>query len=240
MSKFRAASLTDIGRIRSENEDRLIFAEDSRLFGVADGVGGLPGGGEAAQEVAERVTAAVRAAPPDSDPDLRKIVILASDAVATLGLKISPGAGIGSTLTVGMIRGDRLTLAHVGDSRCYAWRAGIILRLTEDHSVENEARLRRAHGEVVYYNEAHRQALTRCIGQPSTLEVDIVVRPLQPGDRFVFCTDGVSKSVTDSEIRDLVGAAAEPAEAARELVGLAFKRGGTDNASVVAVYIDEV
>jgi len=240
MPKLRAATLTDIGRIRSENEDRLIFVESAGLYGVADGVGGLPGGAEAAQEVVNRVTEAVLASPPDADPDLRPMVILASEAVAALGHTISPGAGIGTTLTVGAIRGDRLILAHVGDSRCYVFRSGVLVRLTEDHSVENEARARRARGEVVYYNEAHRQALTRCIGQPSALDVDVVARMLQPGDRVLFCTDGVSKSIGDSEIRDILGGAAEPAAAANALVGLAYKRGGTDNASVVVLFIDEV
>ena len=173
MTVLHAAFTSDIGRIRKENEDRALFDEEAQLFGVADGVGGLPGGAEAAQEAVDVVTAAVAAAGSEGDLDLKLIVTAANDAVATLGRSMSPGLGIGSTLTVGCIRRSRLKLAHVGDSRAYSWRNGDILCLTEDHSVENEARRRRAQGEVVYYSESQRGALTRCIGQALPPEVDL-------------------------------------------------------------------
>jgi protein phosphatase len=150
---------------------------------------------------------------------------------------MSPGLGIGSTLTVGCIRRSRLKLAHVGDSRAYSWRNGDILCLTEDHSVENEARRRRAQGEVVYYSESQRGALTRCIGQALPPEVDLAELPLLSGDRFIFCTDGVTRVISEKELRDLVGATDKPSEIARSLVELALKRGGPDNATVVAVVI---
>src|SRR5271170_1966259 len=116
MSILRATHTTDVGNVRTENEDRFLFDEGARLFGVADGVGGLPGGGEAAQEAVEVVTAAVLAAEPSGDLDLKGIVTSANDSVVALGMRLSPGLGIGSTLTVGCIRGTRLKLAHVGDS----------------------------------------------------------------------------------------------------------------------------
>src|SRR5271165_2497146 len=113
MTTLRAACFTDLGKVRKENEDRVLFDEAAKLFGVADGVGGLPGGGEAAQETVNVVTAAVLATPPDAEIDLRAIVTLANDSVAALGMRMSPGLGIGSTLTMGCVRGRRLKLAHV-------------------------------------------------------------------------------------------------------------------------------
>jgi serine/threonine protein phosphatase PrpC len=237
MTLLHAAFTSDIGRIRKENEDRALFDEEAQLFGVADGVGGLPGGAEAAQEAVDVVAAAVAAAGSDGDLDLKLIVTAANDAVATLGRSMSPGLGIGSTLTLGCIRRSRLKLAHVGDSRAYSWRNGDILCLTEDHSVENEARRRRARGEVVYYSESQRGALTRCIGQALPPEVDLAELPLLPGDRFIFCTDGVTRVISEKELRDVVGATDKPSEIARSLVELALKRGGPDNATVVAVVI---
>jgi serine/threonine protein phosphatase PrpC len=151
-----------------------LFEESVLLFGVADGVGGLPGGAEAAQEAVDIVTSAVLAATPSEELDLTAIVTTANDSVAALGMRISPGLGIGSTLTLGCIRGSKLKLAHVGDSRAFLVRNGEITCLTEDHSVENEARRRRARGEVVYYSEAQRGALTRCIGQAVPPEVDLL------------------------------------------------------------------
>jgi serine/threonine protein phosphatase PrpC len=238
MINLRAACFSDIGKVRRENEDRVLFEEEAQLFGVADGVGGLPGGGEAAQQAVEVVTAGVLAAPPGPDIDMRAIVAAANDAVVALGMRISPGLGIGSTLTVGCIRGSRLKLAHVGDSRAFSWRKGEFICLTEDHSVENEARRRRARGEVVYYSETQRGALTRCIGQTLPPEVDLADLPVLPGDRFIFCTDGVTRLISEKELRQAVGAAALAGDIAKGLVDLAVQRGGPDNATVVAVIID--
>jgi serine/threonine protein phosphatase PrpC len=237
MTTFRAACFTDIGKVRKENEDRMIFDEQTRVFGVADGVGGLPGGAEAAQSVVDVVTAAMQDVPEGSEPDLASIIASANDAVVTLGLHISPGLGIGSTVTLGCLRGTRLKLAHVGDSRAFLLRNGLLTCLTEDHSVENEAKRRRARGEVVYYSEAQRGALTRCIGQLLQPEVDLADLPLAGGDRFLFCTDGVTRLVSESDLRHLA-AADDPKQIARSIVELAVARGGPDNATVVAVIID--
>jgi serine/threonine protein phosphatase PrpC len=238
MTQLRAAHFSDIGKVRKENEDRCLFDESVSLFGVADGVGGLPGGGEAAQEAVDIVTTGVHATSPGAELDLRSIVTTANDSVAALGMRLSPGLGIGSTLTLGCIRGSRLKLAHVGDSRAFMWRAGEFVCLTEDHSVENEARRRRARGEVVYYSEAQRGALTRCIGQSLPPEVDLADLPVMAGDRYLFCTDGVTRLVSEKEMGELAGNSNDPATLARTLVDLAVDRGGPDNATVVAVIVD--
>jgi serine/threonine protein phosphatase PrpC len=240
MTTLRAACYSDIGKVRKENEDRVLFEEAAHLFGVADGVGGLPGGGEAAQLAVDVVSARVLSAPPGNELDLTAIVTSANDAVVALGMRISPGLGIGSTLTVGCIRGARLKLAHVGDSRAFSWRKGEFICLTEDHSVENEAKRRRARGEVVFYSETQRGALTRCIGQALPPEVDLADLPVLGGDRFIFCTDGVTRLISERELRDVVARGAQPVDIARGLVDLAVQRGGPDNATVVAVIVDSV
>jgi serine/threonine protein phosphatase PrpC len=238
MINLRSAYHTDIGKVRKENEDRALFDESAMLFGVADGVGGLPGGAEAAQEAVDIVTSAILAATPSEELDLTAIVTTANDAVAALGMRLSPGLGIGSTLTLGCIRGSRLKLAHVGDSRAFLIRNGEINPLTEDHSVENEAKRRRARGEVVYYSEAQRGALTRCIGQAVPPEVDLLDRALVGGDRLLFCTDGVTRMVTEKELGAAAAQASDPLALAKQLVDLAVERGGPDNATVVAVLVD--
>jgi len=209
------------------------------VFGVADGVGGLPGGAEAAQTTVDEIAASLRNVPPDETPDLTAIVQRANREVHLLGANFSPGMGIGSTLTFGYVRGGILYLAHVGDSRCYGWRNHEFILLTDDHSVENEARLRRARGEVIYYHEVNRNALTRCIGQPGMPAVDLISRPVQAGDRYLFCTDGVTRLIRDSELGEMVGKPSDPEEAVREIVTLAVRRGGPDNATGVLVFIDE-
>lgn len=210
------------------------------LFGVADGVGGLPNGAEAAQQAIDEVAAAVHLWPQDSEPDLTSIVLHANEAVAQLGLLVSPAVGIGTTLTFGCVRKDTLRIAHVGDSRSYVWFNGEFARITEDHSVENEARLRRAKGDFVYYHEANRNALTRCIGQPTPPEVDLIDRPLVVGERYLFCTDGVTRMLRDAELGELMASPAEPEDILREMITLAVRRGGPDNATAVLVFVDEV
>lgn len=240
MLSLRAAALTDIGRVRRENEDRYILDEKAMVFGVADGVGGLPGGGEAAQHAVDEMLRLVGAVPLTQEVDLFSMVQQTNTAVANLGHKMSPSMGIGTTLTLGCIRHGVLKIGHVGDSRAYGVRDRLISRLTEDHSVENEARLRRARGEVVYYHEVNRNALTRCIGQPTPPEVDIVTCPLTAGDRYLFCSDGVTRMLSEPDLQNLLLKHAEPKGAIDEIVGLAVRRGGPDNATGVVVFIDTV
>lgn len=210
------------------------------LFGVADGVGGLPGGAEAAQLALDEIAAAFTPDAAEHDEGLVSLIHAANTSVLTLGQKISPAMGIGTTLTIGIVRGNALKIAHVGDSRCYTIRGREFFQLTEDHSVENEARLRRARGEVVYYHEANRNALTRCIGQPTLPDVDLITRPLQSGDRYLFCTDGVTRMISDAEVAGLLGKFAEPKDALDEIIGLAVRRGGSDNATGVVLFVDSV
>lgn len=240
MPSLRVAALTDIGRVRRNNEDRYLCEERSLIFGVADGVGGLPGGAEAAQQSVDDVLGSLHAVAAGSEPDLTAIVHHTNDSVGTLGQRISPAMGIGSTLTFGHIKDGTFKLAHVGDSRAYLARNGEFIRLTEDHSVENEARLRRARGEVVYYHEANRNALTRCIGQPTPPEVDLINRPLLVGDRYLFCTDGVTRMIPDSELGHLLAAPGEPEAVLRAIISLAVRRGGPDNATGVVVFVDSL
>lgn len=241
MARFRAAALTDIGRVRRHNEDRLLCDLELALFGVADGVGGLPGGAQAAELAVGQVLAGLRDAPTTpGGVNLAAIVRAANHAVEELGQELSPTLGVGTTLTIGCIRDGAMKIAHVGDSRCYVAQGREFMCLTEDHSVENEARLRRARGEVVYYHEANRNALTRCIGQPGRLEVDLVTRMLRPGDRYLFCSDGVTRMVPDRELGERVARHEDPDGALREIIKAALDRGGPDNATGVLVFIDEV
>jgi serine/threonine protein phosphatase PrpC len=235
---LRSAALTDIGKVRRANEDRLLRDETLNLFGVADGVGGLPGGAEAAQCAVDIVHHAVQMA--NGEPNLSEITLEANYAVSQLGFRLSPHFGIGTTLTYGLFRRGELQLAHVGDSRCYALRNGELEMLTLDHSVENEAKARRARGELIWVNEQHRNALTRCIGQTTPLDVDLLTRPLAAGDRYLFCSDGVTRLVRDEELAEQLRRDVAPNVVLREIVDLANLRGGLDNSSAVLVVVDSV
>jgi protein phosphatase len=231
---LRAAALSHIGRVRSENQDRCLCEDALGLYGVADGVGGVPGGAAAAEIAAASVVNSLRTSREGGEPDLGALVMEAHRRTAEIGQVINPGVGIATTLTFGCRRGDQLVIAHVGDSRCYRWHAGRLECLTEDHSAENEARRR---GEIP--PALHGQALVRCIGQLPPPEPDLIRRPLEAGERYLFCTDGISRVMSDQEIGAILGRDGTPARVLEKLVALALRRGGPDNASGVLVFVDE-
>jgi protein phosphatase len=236
--QLRSASLTDIGRIRRQNEDRIMCDESLGLFGVSDGVGGLPGGAEAAQCAVDHVQKLMRDS--TNPPDLELITLETNHAVSQLGFKLSPHFGIGATLTYGIFRDGKVRLSHVGDSRCYVLFNGELECLTLDHSVENEARARRAKGELIWVNEQHRNALTRCIGQTTPLEVDLITRTLAVGERYFFCSDGITRLLREEEIAEHLSRPDQPADILQEIVELTNVRGGLDNATGVLVFIDQL
>lgn len=236
--KFRSAALTDIGKSRNENEDRFLREDALGIFGVADGIGGLPGGGEAAECTVQELVRILKQT--DTTPDLVSLTQTVSVAVRELGQEINPPYGIGTTLTFGVLKNDLLLLAHVGDSRAYVLQRGDFLRLTEDHTVENEARHLRARGEDIKITPDNRNALTRCIGQPGLPEVDFQEFIVTAGDRYFFTTDGIIRVVTDDELAEILAGPESPDELLKIIIDLALKRGGYDNLTAVIVFIDEV
>jgi len=236
--QVRAAALSDIGKVRRQNEDRYLCDEAAGLFAVADGVGGLPGGADAAQLAVNTVMELYHALPEGEVVDLIRIMHEANARVWTLGQSISPELGIATTLTLGLIMGGQLYLAHVGDSRCYVWHKGKLELLTLDHSLENEARLRGAQRLLAYFNESSRGALTRCLGQPEPPEVDFTVRPLAVGERLLFCSDGASRVIQEAELEEILGRTDDPAATMKDIVDGANSRGGPDNITGVLVNID--
>lgn len=237
---LRSAALSDIGRVRRRNEDRFLRDDGLAIYGVADGVGGLPNGAEAAQLSLDYIATALAAARPRDASDLIHVVQSANERVAALGEELSPNVGIGSTLTFGVFRDRHLLLANVGDSRCYRLRQGELLLLTEDHSVENEARIRRARGEHVFVHEHYRNALTRCIGQPTPPVVDVQTLPVLAGDTYLFATDGVTRMLSDVDMTTVIDREIDVHERIVELVKWANARGGTDNSTAVLVVVDQL
>ena len=234
--KLRSAALSDIGKVRSENEDRFMCEDAMGLYGIADGIGGLPGGAEAASCAVGVIKAGLLA----GVTDLIALTQTASEAVAELGHELNPSSGIGSTLSFGVFKGTNVQLSHVGDSRAYLLRDGKFQMLTEDHNVENEMRNLVARGEPVQFSNTNRQALTRCIGQPGLPKVDLEVIPVLPGDRFFFTTDGITRMIPDDELGQLLAFDSPPQAIIRTIIDLALQRGGYDNITGVVVMVDEV
>jgi protein phosphatase len=235
--KFRSAAITDIGKLRQENEDRFLRDDQLGLFGVADGLGGIPGGAEAAECA---VDALKRSLPELGDQaDLVALTQAVSASVRELGQLIHPPHGIGSTLTFGVFTRGKLRLAHVGDSRAYLFKHGQLLRLTVDHSMENEIHKLKALREKIELTAANRKALTRCLGQPGVPEVDYLEQPVAPGEVYLFATDGISNHIDDPELAAILASPVGLAEQLKSMIELALHRGGLDNLTAVLVKIEE-
>jgi PPM family protein phosphatase len=234
----RAVGLTDTGRKRRQNEDA--FVCDPPLFAIADGMGGAQAG-----ELASRLAAAVieEAAPAVSDEEgVVGVVRTANARIFERSLRDPAVAGMGTTATVALVdeQTGTLTLAHVGDSRAYRYRAAKLEQLTTDHSLVAElvrsGRLTEAEAAV----HPHRSVITRALGTEADVEVDTRTLDVAPGDLVLLCSDGLSAMVRDDEIaRVLEAFADEPHDAAASLIQAANAAGGDDNVTVVLFEILE-
>ena len=236
-----SAAQTDIGLARSENEDRHLCADDLRLYAVADGIGGLPGGGEAAQLAITSIVKEARAVrDAGREVDLAHAFKYANSEVIGLARRFAPETGLGTTMTAAHIRDGVMYVASVGDSRCYLFRDNRLKMLTIDDTVEQEVAVRRARGENVQLEERYRNALTRCIGQPMPLDIKVSQYPLQPGDRVLICSDGITRMINDSALAKRLGQKAEPAVVLGGLVADALASGGSDNITGVVIEVRAV
>jgi len=227
--KVSAAAATDIGLVREGNEDSYLV--DEPLFAVADGMGGHRGGEVASQLALETVEKLFQ----KGTGDLAEQVQEANRAVFERSVEDRKVAGMGTTLTAALVEGDRIRLAHVGDSRAYLLRDGELRRLTEDHTLVHRMV---TEGEISEEEaEAHpqRSVLTRALGVDMVVDVDDDVVQVRSGDRLLLCTDGLTGMVSEEEIKEMLQGIADPSEAAERLVRRANEAGGVDNITVVVL-----
>jgi len=207
---------------------------------VADGMGGHSAG-QIASELALKT--AIRAYYANSTPivedALRASVQEANALIFDASQAIAERAGMGTTMTMLVIRGEEAFIAHVGDSRCYILRDGEIRQITEDHSWVNEQVKRGGMTEEEALSSPYRNVITRSLGNAPNVEVDVITHDLHPGDVFLLCSDGLSGDVTAEEMRDAM-TNTSPSRAASDLVDLALERGGRDNATVLILAIRDI
>lgn len=235
---FSSSAFSDIGRLRTENEDSFLCDDRRRLYAVADGIGGLPAGAQASQLAIAALDELIPATVAGEEQDYETCLHAINSKVYELGRLISERVGIGTTLVFGHVVGDKLHVTHVGDSILLRFREGIGEQLTTDHNIENEARIRLARGEAIGMVFENRQALTRCVGQPPPLQGDFLTFEVEPGDRYLFCSDGITRMMSINDIGRRLVEARDPAGWVRSLVELANERGGYDNSTAIGVYCD--
>jgi PPM family protein phosphatase len=235
MTVLRSGSASDVGRVRTVNEDRAL--EALALFAVADGMGGHAGG-EVAASIAVEALEAGFARTPTID-GLVAAVQDANRAVWERGVDDQALHGMGTTVTaaalVSTTDGDRLVLVNVGDSRSYRFSAGSLAQLSVDHSVAEELVAQGALSEAEAAVHPKRHILTRALGISPVVEVDVwEVVPVE-GDRYLLCSDGLSNEVSPDVIATVLASVRDPHAAAENLVGLANDSGGNDNITAVVV-----
>jgi len=227
--KVTAAVSTDVGLVREGNEDS--YLTDEPLFAVADGMGGHRGGEVASQlavETLEKLFKKRIGELPDQVQEANRVVFERS----VVDEKV---AGMGTTLTAALVEGDRVRLAHVGDSRAYLLRDGDLRLLTEDHTLVHrmvtEGEISKEEAET----HPQRSVLTRALGVDTAVDVDDDTVQVRPGDRLLLCTDGLTSMVSEQAVEEVLRAVPDPQEAAQRLVQLANEGGGTDNTTVVVL-----
>ena len=228
---FETGAATHVGRVRSRNEDSYLVHPKAGIWAVADGMGGHEGGDIASQTV----VAALRTidAPASASSllsDTQDRVASANESLRDIGRK--RGGIIGSTLVALLAFDGHYACVWSGDSRLYVVRTDGIVQLSQDHTEVQEL----VAGGVITPEQAKswpgRNIITRAIGVNDEPELEISSGPLEPGDSFVLCSDGLTNHVEDQEIFNCVSANISQ-QACDRLVELALERGGSDNVTVV-------
>ena len=247
------AGRTDVGIVRSNNQDAYLIDEATQLYVVCDGVGGRNGGEEASRIACEFIGTRMR----EYEQELRlfserkgsltrrmigsiveNAVSDASGAIRTYSQEHPELSGMATTVCLLLVAGQRAFVAHVGDSRVYQVRHKTMHLLTEDHSLMNDLRRRGRDPDGSQLGAAYQGALTRALGVLNTARVDLLDLELLAGDRIVLCSDGVHGVVGDNAMQ-AIAPHADPATAAHMFIDSALQNGAPDNATVVVVDVQE-
>jgi len=251
--RVRFAGETNIGMKRAHNEDSLHLPDDERLAIVADGMGGHASGEVASKMAVDTVVAHYRASADDAEitwpykldrapkSELNRLVTaikLANQRIWDSARKNEEQHGMGTTIVACSFLDDRVLVAHVGDSRVYRLRDGVLEQLTEDHSLLNDyIKMKRLSPNEVG-NFQHKNVIVRALGMKESVQVDTQVDTPRIGDIYVMCSDGLSGMVPDSQIGAIAGGEIDLDKAAERLIRVANENGGADNITVLLARLE--
>jgi PPM family protein phosphatase len=248
-----ACGFSHPGRQREENEDSFGSFIDARLFIVADGMGGHNAGEVASVMAVDALETFFRSYHADPrqpwphavDPDLslganllRVGVKVANDKIRAAAKQDRAKNRMGTTIVALAVGDAQLTIAHAGDSRAYRLRGDELKRLTRDHSIVEEmiaARPEMTEAEIAAF--AHRNVVTRSLGSKEEVEPSVLVEPLEPGDLYLVCSDGLWGSVPDAKLKAIVRSTPDIEAACQLLIDAANEAGGPDNITAVIVKV---
>jgi PPM family protein phosphatase len=245
---MKSGGISDVGRVRSNNEDCYRIVPDLGLLVLSDGMGGEAHGEIASALAVETVVkhcmegennpalpvfGETQAGWSARTKRLSSAVHLANKKIFESAAQHPEQSGMGATLTAVWVQENSLSLAHVGDSRAYILRTGALQQLTSDHSLVAE-QVRRGILTTAQAEESEMQSvLLRALGANPDVEVDAEEQPLFPRDTLLLCSDGLTRMVMEPEIAGALQSEPDPVKAAERLVALANERGGADNITVI-------
>ena len=247
------ASLSHPGMVRSHNEDTVFADAESGLAVLADGMGGYSAG-EVASGIAVNVVSSGLLPELRSGRELSKVdvqsglthaALLLSQNIAAANKGIYEAAqqrpecaGMGTTIVAALFHGNRVSIGHIGDSRCYRLRGDKFEQLTHDHSLlQEQIDSGQLTPEQARYS-LNKNLVTRALGIEAIVPADIAEYRLEADDVYLLCSDGLTDMVEPEVVQQILGAKrAELPEAAAEMVDLANRNGGRDNISVVLVRV---
>ncbi len=253
-AKFRCVGMSDTGRIREHNEDTIGTDADIGLVVLADGMGGYKAGEVASGIAVRTVMSLVKEAVeredlslPDTATGMSRPGILLRDAINRANKIIYQTArtqanceGMGTTVVAGLFFDDKLTVAHVGDSRLYCLRGGEFRQVTQDHSLLQELVARGFYTPEEAHRAAAKNYVTRALGVEPTVDVDVTEVPVSKDDLYLLCSDGLSDMVEDEDIHLTISTFGGNLETlAKQLVLLSNDNGGRDNVSIVLARVLE-
>lgn len=239
------------GRVRSHNEDSTASDASLGLVILADGMGGYSAGEVASAIAVTRVFLDTRdglttLVPGQTDREsglryesliVHDAVRQANDEVFALAAESTEYNGMGTTIVAALFYDNRLTCAHAGDSRMYAWRNGQLQQLTDDHSVVREIVKSGMYSEDEARASFNSNLVTRALGADRELEIDICEHSVNPGDLYLICSDGLTNMVGEDRIARTLMKQDDLDSCAQQLIHLANKGGGDDNVSVALVHV---
>jgi serine/threonine protein phosphatase PrpC len=234
----RAAAATDQGLVRSNNEDAVFVGH--RLLVVADGMGGLPAG-ELASDILVKALAVVDDIPDTAEPlqDMLAALRTANERIEAAIADDGARDGMGTTVTALLLSGDSVAALNVGDSRCYLVREGEMVQITRDDTYVQAL----VDQGVLTPDDARRhpqRALVTQAVQGGHFQATGRMVPVQAGDRFLLCSDGLTDYVTDDVIGETLRTQADRESCAAELIRRTLEAGAPDNVSVIVGDVETV
>ena len=227
------AVVSNVGGVRTTNQDRFIAVPP--LFAVADGMGGQAAGEVAAQIVVDELGRAAAAGRIRDGRSLRAVIETANRVVRARAGESPALRGMGTTCSALLIGASSAQIAHIGDSRVYLLRNGRLRTLTEDHTAVGSL----VRGGLLSEEDAaahpERHVLSRAIGADDNVDIDLRTVELEPDDRLLICSDGLSGMIGADEIERILAANPDPDRVAGALVDAALANGGLDNVTVAVI-----